>query len=434
MNRVIAVLLLTLMAAIFQNLAPSISASPAIRNTEHTQAVLSVEESAPGVATLKDDPDDVYWSSLGNGPNDIVYAAIVYSGKLIVGGMFTNPAPFLASWDGSSWASVGAYSGGTVRSMTVYDNKLIIGGSTWIRAWDGTTWTTLASGLDGLTRSLCVYNNKLIAAGLFTSINGVSANRIAAWDGTTWSPLGSGLDNMAYALIAYSGSLIAGGEFHNSGSVPIAHVARWDGLGWSQMSGGSNSPVHSLEVYNGQLVVAGNFMDSATGWWAGYGVSAWSGTDWRLIGDVFYGDVTALTTRDNELIAGTADYSGFVKSWNGISWQLLGSGPNDQVLTLAEYQRKLVVGGRFTQAGGKPIGYVASWSKLSYLCGDANGDRTVNISDAVYLIAYIFSGGPAPSPLLAGDANCSGSINISDAVYLIAYIFSGGPQPCAGCK
>ena len=69
-----------------------------------------------------------------------------------------------------------------------------------------------------------------------------------------------------------------------------------------------------------------------------------------------------------------------------------------------------------------------------YVCGDANGDGTVNISDAVYLIAYIFSGGPAPNPLAAGDANCSGSVNISDAVYLIAYIFSGGPQPCAGCK
>ena len=72
--------------------------------------------------------------------------------------------------------------------------------------------------------------------------------------------------------------------------------------------------------------------------------------------------------------------------------------------------------------------------RLGFVCGDANGSGTVNISDAVYLIAYIFSGGPAPSPLLAGDANCIGSVNISDAVYLIAYIFSGGPAPCAGCK
>jgi photosystem II stability/assembly factor-like uncharacterized protein len=66
----------------------------------------------------------------------------------------------------------------------------------------------------------------------------------------------------------------------------------------------------------------------------------------------------------------------------------------------------------------------------SYVCGDANGDDAVNISDAVYLIAYIFVGGLAPTPLAAGDANCNGAVNISDAVYLIAYIFSGGPAPC----
>jgi hypothetical protein len=68
------------------------------------------------------------------------------------------------------------------------------------------------------------------------------------------------------------------------------------------------------------------------------------------------------------------------------------------------------------------------------LCGDADGSESVDISDAVYLINYIFGGGPAPDPLLAGDANCDGAVDISDAVYLIAYIFSGGPEPCAGCK
>jgi hypothetical protein len=69
-----------------------------------------------------------------------------------------------------------------------------------------------------------------------------------------------------------------------------------------------------------------------------------------------------------------------------------------------------------------------------YKCGDANGDASVDISDAVFLIAYIFSGGSAPSPLLAGDASCDGTVDISDVVYVIAYIFSGGPAPCAECK
>jgi hypothetical protein len=66
----------------------------------------------------------------------------------------------------------------------------------------------------------------------------------------------------------------------------------------------------------------------------------------------------------------------------------------------------------------------------SWFCGDCNGDGTANITDAVYLITYIFAGGPAPDPLAAGDVNCDGTPNISDAVYLIQYIFGGGPPPC----
>jgi hypothetical protein len=65
--------------------------------------------------------------------------------------------------------------------------------------------------------------------------------------------------------------------------------------------------------------------------------------------------------------------------------------------------------------------------------GDAGGDGSIDISDAVYLIRYIFSMGPAPSPWAAGDANCDSVVDISDAVYLIDYIFGGGAMPCGGC-
>ncbi len=66
---------------------------------------------------------------------------------------------------------------------------------------------------------------------------------------------------------------------------------------------------------------------------------------------------------------------------------------------------------------------------------DANNSGAVNISDVVYLIGFIFSGGPAPTPnaIGSGDADCSGGVNISDAVYMIAYIFSGGPTPGTTC-
>jgi hypothetical protein len=66
---------------------------------------------------------------------------------------------------------------------------------------------------------------------------------------------------------------------------------------------------------------------------------------------------------------------------------------------------------------------------------DANNDGAVDISDAVHLISYIFSGGPAPAPnaIGSGDADCSGAADISDVVYLISYIFAGGAVPGATC-
>ena len=77
------------------------------------------------------------------------------------------------------------------------------------------------------------------------------------------------------------------------------------------------------------------------------------------------------------------------------------------------------------------------WQDFSQLCdclpGDANGDGTINITDPVYIIQYIFAGGPAPVPyaICSGDANCDCVVNITDAVYLIAYIFGGGSPPCS---
>jgi hypothetical protein len=61
--------------------------------------------------------------------------------------------------------------------------------------------------------------------------------------------------------------------------------------------------------------------------------------------------------------------------------------------------------------------------------GDANGDGILNVGDAVYLIAFIFKGGPGPEPYEAGDANCDDFVDVGDAVFLISYIFRGGPPP-----
>ena len=65
-------------------------------------------------------------------------------------------------------------------------------------------------------------------------------------------------------------------------------------------------------------------------------------------------------------------------------------------------------------------------------CGDTNASGQIDITDAVYLINYIFAGGPAPQDDGAGDFNCSSQTDIVDAVFMINYIFASGPAPCSG--
>jgi len=74
---------------------------------------------------------------------------------------------------------------------------------------------------------------------------------------------------------------------------------------------------------------------------------------------------------------------------------------------------------------------VTSLEDNSFICGDANRDELVNVSDAVYIVNYIFVvGSPEPDPYASGDSNCDGVVNISDGVWIINYIFVGGSQPC----
>ncbi len=70
---------------------------------------------------------------------------------------------------------------------------------------------------------------------------------------------------------------------------------------------------------------------------------------------------------------------------------------------------------------------------LEPLSGDANLDYVVNISDAVYLIKFIFSEGAPPSKRQIADVNADCQINLIDAVYLISFVFAGGPFPQPGC-
>ena len=49
--------------------------------------------------------------------------------------------------------------------------------------------------------------------------------------------------------------------------------------------------------------------------------------------------------------------------------------------------------------------------------------------NALYILNYLFKGGPRPCPMEAGDANCNGVVDLGDAIYALNYLFKGGPAP-----
>jgi hypothetical protein len=81
---------------------------------------------------------------------------------------------------------------------------------------------------------------------------------------------------------------------------------------------------------------------------------------------------------------------------------------------------------------GDPNSFEVCFSvrRSDFVCGDANGDEVVDISDVVYLISYLFRSGDPPVPMQAGDVNLDGIVHSADVVYLINYLFKGGPAPC----
>jgi len=87
--------------------------------------------------------------------------------------------------------------------------------------------------------------------------------------------------------------------------------------------------------------------------------------------------------------------------------------------------------------GGDGVQTGAIWFESQVVCeyarGDADGSGGIDIDDVVYLISYLFAGGPEPvqcKGVVVTDVNCSGVVDIDDIVYLIQWLYAGGPEPC----
>ncbi|MGQ9591554.1 MAG: lamin tail domain-containing protein [Planctomycetota bacterium] len=64
-----------------------------------------------------------------------------------------------------------------------------------------------------------------------------------------------------------------------------------------------------------------------------------------------------------------------------------------------------------------------------FIRGDATSDCGVDITDAIFILNYLFTGGQPPRCEDAADVNDTGALDISDGIYLLGYLFLGSDPP-----
>jgi hypothetical protein len=63
--------------------------------------------------------------------------------------------------------------------------------------------------------------------------------------------------------------------------------------------------------------------------------------------------------------------------------------------------------------------------------GDSNADGQFNITDGIYVLNFLFLGGPTPPCLESANPNDDLQINITDGIYILNFLFLGGPEPAS---
>ena len=81
--------------------------------------------------------------------------------------------------------------------------------------------------------------------------------------------------------------------------------------------------------------------------------------------------------------------------------------------------------GNLPSCGGPPVGVGP------FIRGDCNQDLSVNLTDGIFLLNFLFLGGLEPECTAACDNNADGDLNITTAVFIFNFLFLGGPEPPA---
>ena len=80
-------------------------------------------------------------------------------------------------------------------------------------------------------------------------------------------------------------------------------------------------------------------------------------------------------------------------------------------------------------AGGFSLTLASTDATDVFSRGDGNGDGSLELTDGIIVLNYLFTGGDAPGCMEAADSDNDGQISLTDAVLVLGYLFQGGNAP-----
>ncbi len=64
-----------------------------------------------------------------------------------------------------------------------------------------------------------------------------------------------------------------------------------------------------------------------------------------------------------------------------------------------------------------------------FVRGNADLNASIQLTDGIRILNFLFLGQAAPTCMDAADADDSGTVDLTDPVFLLNFLFAGGPQP-----
>jgi hypothetical protein len=388
------------------------------------------------------DPSTGNWRALGTGIQSggmgafagVNALATLPNGDLVAAGRFGNAggvgASNIARWSNATgqWMPMGAGLGGNqdeVRALTQLPNGdlvaagsfTLIGGvfANRVARWNAGTgqWLPMGTGTNGSVYALTTLpNGDVIAGGFFSQVGGANANRIARWSPATeqWSPIGTGISgDWVGALITLpNGEVIAGGSFGIAGGFGVNHIVRWTPATgqWSPMSGGMNGGVFSLNsLPSGDVVAGGQF--TIAGGVAANRIARWNAAtdEWTAMG----AGITAGCCH--------TDY---------VAVHSIATLPNGD----------LIVGGNFGAAGGEHQSMIARWGCAGLVCDsiDFNGDGAFFDPQDIEAFLSVYGEGPCvPADASCSDIDFNSDGSLFDPCDIESFLLVFSEGPCTLC-